>query len=233
MSKNNLLCDLFKSYCKFLVIENQTALIEGRNYNVIYMFLINMSYILVKDGINFDEAEKSIQDTKSVVDDFIEVSQKKYDYIKIKNCCKYDDKLSMESFHFKQEEESIFEDFYKVYSIYSHYKKVVIVEELLIEFNNFLSHFAQHITDSNKSTGVSHLYRGCLDGHKDIIKENNKVLISKDYPELIKDFIKLRIYETKDIGNTNKIFSVVNKSSNILRMYDDISNSIITILENK
>ena len=221
-----LLKDFFLEYCRFFIVENQVALIEGRNYYLIYAFFDTLSYIESKN-VDLDKCKEKLEILKELVKEFLNCSLTRYPYIKyakehsnIYNSIKQIDfKKVIEAFN--NSVKNMFDLFYETYSIVSKYKQVEIIEELLIEFNNFLSHFIRHLINSNLSSGISHLYRGCLDGYKDIILENNILLLSDT--EQRDFFINLRIKESENIGKNE--FSKID----ILYDYKEISINLLTM----
>ena len=222
-----LLKDFFLEYCRFFIVENQVALIEGRNYYLIYAFFDTLSYIESKN-VGLDKCKEKLEILKELVKEFLNCSLTRYPYIKyatkehsnIYNSIKQIDfKKVIEAFN--NSVKNMFDLFYETYSIVSKYKQVEIIEELLIEFNNFLSHFIRHLVNSDLSSGISHLYRGCLDGYKDIILENNILLLSDT--EQRDFFINLRIKESENIGKNE--FSKID----IVYAYREISKNLLTM----
>jgi hypothetical protein len=218
-----LLKDFFLEYSRFFIVENQIALIEGRNYYLIYAFFDTLSYIESKN-MNLDTCKEKIKVLQESVKIFLSCSLTKYPYVKYIE--EYSD-ISIEQIDFKEVIKifnnsvgNMFDNFYKTYSLVSNYKQVEIVEELLIEFNNFLSHFVKHIANQDLSSGISHLYRGCLDGYKDIILENNILLLSNTNER--DKFINLRLLECDNIGKNEF------DKMDILYDYQQISVNLLT-----
>jgi len=218
-----LLKDYFIEYCKFFYIENQVALIEGRNFFLIYLFFDVLSDIENR-FVDMDKCKEKVKILKLSVDTFISCTKMKYPFVVQKfDNCNLLKKLTNQNFiqKFNNSTNTIFQEFYIMYSNLSSYKDREIIEELLIEFNNYLSHFVKYMLDVNLPSGYSHLYRACLDGYKDIILENNIILISDK--DAISKFITLRIEETDNIGNgeEDKLF--------VLQKYREISENLLTI----
>jgi len=220
-----LLKDYFAEYCKFFYIENQVALIEGRNFFLIYLFFDVLSDIENR-SVDMDKCKEKVEVLKLSVDTFISCTYTKYPFVvqKFDNCDLLE-KLTKQDFikKFNNSTTNIFQEFYIMYSNLSMYKDREIIEELLIEFNNYLSHFVKYMFDKNLSSGYFHLYRACLDGYKDIILENNIILISDN--DAISKFITLRIEETDCIGNSEE------DKLSILQKYREISENILTIYQ--
>jgi len=222
MNKAKLFGRYFSAYLKFSFYENQLALIEGRNYQLIYAFFDILCELKTSSSTTSTSIASSISLLEKGVESFIACSQQKY--IFLKECDqKIDTKDETIIDKFNEDFSSIFDEFVIVYTQMIKYKDSLLIEELLIEFNNFLSHFIYFIKDNDCSSGKSHLFRGCLDGYKDIILENTIVLVSNK--DLINRFITLRIDENKDIG---KILN--NNYENILNEYKEIAFKFITML---
>ena len=221
-----LLKGFFLEYAKFFIVENQVALIEGRNYRLIYAFFDTLSYIELKN-VRLNKCKEKLKIPKELVEMFLSCSLIRYPYIKyveensdIYNSIEQIDVKEIIKI-FNNSVGNMFDLFYQTYCIVSNYKQVEIIEELLIEFNNFLSHFIRHLINSDLSSGISHLYRGCLDGYKDIILENNILLLSDTKQR--DSFINLRIKESNNIGKNE--FSKID----ILYTYREISINLLTM----
>jgi len=203
-TREKLLGRFFEDYCKFFYYENQVALFEGRNYHLIYAFYATLSTLRSKDTTSMQWMEK-VNALSELVDNFVVCTTTMYPFLKKdSNCCKFikekDSDLIVSLFNEKSS--CMFDEFYKTYSTVTAYKRAEIIEEMLIEFNNYLSHFVKYIDDQTVSTGQSHLYRGCLDGYKDIILEKNILLLADT--KLRDRFINLRIKECSTIGISEK-----------------------------
>jgi len=220
-TRENLLFRLFKDYYKFFYIENQIALIEGRNYEIIYIFYDTLSTIRSKDTTSSQWMEK-LNKLTQIVDDFVSCSFAMYPFLQ-KSDETFNPNKNIIIKSFNDNVSDIFDQFYITYSRVSTYKQSMIVEELLIEFNNFLSHFTRYILDQDLSSGVTHLYRGCLDGYKDIVLENTTMLLSDI--DMRDKFIDLRVQECDNIGlkEENKLF--------ILEIYKQITEDILSLYQ--
>ena len=221
-TRENLLKRVFKDYCRFFYYENQLALFEGRNFEVIYTFYDTLSTLRSQDTTLKDWMEKVNTLTK-IVNNFISCSNSIYPFLlQDENCCDLGNiSYCNISTQFNDSVSDYFDRFYITYSLVMRYKEAFIIEELLIEFNNYMSHFVKYIVDDSISSGVSHLYRACLDGYKDIILENNIALLSDT---ILRDgFIKLRVDECSKIGIKE------DKKLSILEEYHQISTDILTL----
>ena len=221
-TREKLLKRVFKDYLRFFYYENQVAFFEGRNFEIIYAFYDTLSTLRSRDTELKDWMEK-VNLLSELVDDFITCSNMTYPFI-LQN----KDNSSLEKIQYNEIIEKFndasseyFDRFYIAYTLMQNYKKVDLIEELLIEFNNYMSHFVSYILNDKLSNGISHLYRACLDGYKDIILENNVILLSNI--ELRNEFINLRIKECSNIGvnENNKLF--------ILEEYQEIATNIVTL----
>ena len=199
-AREKLLGRFFKEYCKFFYYENQVALFEGRNYKLIYAFYSTLSTLRAKESTSKQWMGK-LNGLSELVDDFIVCSKSMYPFLKKDtNCCEFtkDIKFDLIVDLFNKKTSDMFDEFYKAYTVVTIYKNVNIINEMLIEFNNYLSHFVKYIDDQTLATGTSHLYRGCLDGYKDILLENNILILSDT---ILRDrFIDLRIQECSTVG---------------------------------
>lgn len=221
-TRENLLKRVFKDYCRFFYYENQLALFEGRNFEVIYAFYDTLSTLRSKNTTSKDWMEK-VNTLTNIVNDFVNCSNSIYPFLlQDENCCDLGDiSYSNISTKFNDNVSDYFDKFYITYSLVMRYKEAFIIEELLIEFNNYMSHFVKYIVDDSISSGVSHLYRACLDGYKDIILENNIPLLSDT--TLRDRFINLRVAECSRIGINE------NDKLSILEEYYQITTDILTL----
>ena len=221
MDKDKFLVRYFKAYQKFSFYENQLALIEGRNYLLIYAFFDTL--VDIKSSYNVDSGDiaKSLTLLENGVNDFILCSKQKYRFIIDKyEKSEYNENDIINKFNEKASK--LFDEFVIAYTNITKHKNTNIIEEPLIEFNNFLAHFLNHIKDEKCSVGESHLFRGCLDIYKDIILDNRLILLSNS--DIINKFLELRIEEAKRVGK------VLNDSYiDILNNYKEIAVEFITI----
>jgi hypothetical protein len=200
MSNDNFLGRLFKAYCKFSFYENQVALIEGRNYILIYAFYESLVYIKSSSKSASDIARKLTLLEKGV-EQFILCLKNKYDFLKDINTKCEDVFEVLKKEHIIDKFNSIselFDEFVESYMYISKFVDSHLNENMLIEFNNFLSYFLNHIKNDEYSVGLSHLYRGSLDGYKDIILNNKIILLSNI--SMRDDLVSLRIDEMNNVG---------------------------------
>lgn len=106
------------------------------------------------------------------------------------------------------------------------YKNANIHEVLLIEFNNSLSHIISYYTQGDKTNlkrAKEHLYRATLDGYKEIINDENYIVIANK--ELMNSYLEIRLFEQQNIGNKNN-----DNKLDIIDKYKNIANNILTLL---
>ena len=221
MDKDKFLVRYFKAYQKFSFYENQLALIEGRNYLLIYAFFDTLVDIKSSYNVNSGDIARSLTLLENGVNDFILCSKQKYCFIIDEyGKSKYNENDIINKFNEKASK--LFDEFVIAYTNITKHKNTNIIEEPLIEFNNFLAHFLNHIKDEKCSVGESHLFRRCLDIYKDIILDNRLILLSNS--DITNKFLKLRIKEAKRVGK------VLNDSYiDILNNYKEIAVEFITI----
>lgn len=224
-TRENLIYRVFKDYCRFFYYENQVALLEGRNYETIYAFYDTLSTLRAKES-NLNDWMAKVNVLTEIVTSFIGCSKITYPFLLSddENCCNFDKKdITYEKVvdFFNTTSSYMFEEYYISYSLVSNYKESEIIEELLIEFNNYMSHFVKYITNQDVSSGISHLYRAYLDGYKDIILENIIILLSDI--KMRDEFISLRVKECSKIGIKEQ------DKVEILNIYKEIAENIITV----
>ena len=221
MNKDRFLVRYFKAYQKFSFYENQLALIEGRNYLLIYAFFDTLVDIKSSYGVDGGDIARSLTLLESGVNEFVLCLKQKYCFIIDEyEGSKYDENDIADKFNTKASR--LFDEFIIAYTNIIKHKNTNIIEEPLIEFNNFLAHFLNYIKDEKCSAGESHLFRGCLDIYKDIILDNSIILVSNS--NMIDKFLKLRIEESKKVGK------ILNDSYiDVLNNYKEIAVEFITI----
>lgn len=223
MEKDRLLKRFFQLYRRFSFYENQVSFIEGRNYYLIFAFYDVLVNIKTKYNISAGEIARDLTDLEKGINIFIAECQNKYPFVVSYNeNAEFNEKVIIEKFN--SEVSDYFDEFVIAYNHLMNYKDGLLLEELLIEINNFLSHFVNFVTKDYFSSGKSHLCRGALDGYKEIIYNENKVLIA--HADLIKDLVAIRINELQNIGNmTNE-----NSCIDVIGSYKNIGITILQLI---
>ena len=188
---------------------------------MIYAFFDTLVDIKSSYNVNSGDIARSLTLLENGVNDFILCSKQKYCFIIDEyEKSKYNENDIINKFNEKASK--LFDEFVIAYTNITKHKNTNIIEEPLIEFNNFLAHFLNHIKDEKCSVGESHLFRRCLDIYKDIILDNRLILLSNS--DITNKFLKLRIKEAKRVGK------VLNDSYiDILNNYKEIAVEFITI----
>ena len=224
---DELLKSYLKSYCIFSFYENQVALKEGRNYNTILIFVNILIDMKTKDK-DFEYIRESIYDLNELIEEFIAQCNKRYDFLSPieKDVCSHIEDYKRDDIRklFNDKIGVLFEEFTVAHSKAIENKDCIFIEEILIEFNNFLSHFNSFIKDNKLNPGLGHIYRACLDGHKDIIIQHVSQASFSDH-DILKQLSKLRIDEQEKLGK----FSRNKDGMGIIRQYRDIAQTLTTL----
>lgn len=211
-TQNALLIRTFVLYTKFFENENKASLLLKRDIITIHHFMKLIEMILADDfETNKEKADLLYQEINKIVhdeyfvclklkfgEDFItDVKVKKLNEVfrKLDNRNDFIDdiNISIVSLH----------NFFLAYSVLVKHKNKLFIKELLVEFNNFLSHTVQAVIepktkDSNMIRASAHLHRGVLDSFKTIIHDNaEKIMVDN---KLLKSFFKIRNIELDLIG---------------------------------
>jgi hypothetical protein len=217
MPKPLLINKYFKLYRDFFNTDLESSIIEDRSFQTIELFRISLISILHKDII-LEDAKELLNELKNVI-----LEEKRY----FNQITIFEEKysaLSDVTNKFKKVHDSIIE-FFEAYTYISEVlagneNEYRILQDILVEFNNAMSHFLTAIyTDGKKdgrskeniklniSKSNSHLYRGALDAFKEIIKINQmKVRRDKEKKALLNNttledfYIQTRILEANNIG---------------------------------
>lgn len=221
------LIKLFKSYCNFYYVENQVALIDGRNYDIIFLIMKEL------ERITTNSADSKLDQVITLIDTYIEETIAEYGtHAYGEDSCQFSNSI------FPGKIKTIFEDhdlvkYFKAY--YDAYELLFLYndmqehkfEVLLVEFNSALSHLLlalsyepnDNVYTQNITRAKSHIYRACLDAYKEIIvnevyRGNNEVY---SIPHDIKrDLFILRLKEIKKVGySENNKLDMVNEYYNI------------------
>lgn len=214
MENNSLLVlKFFKLYALYWQSDLEEALLEGRSFNIIDLFRVNLS-LMLSDETEFNAVQNSLQELKKVVSEH----------------SKFTNKINVQSLenniHFRDGIDKLLTDevlfyfinFIQSYNIVSkalgldHQNRKI--QDLLVELNNALSHLiVTFLTKNdlekeiNKKRAISHLHRGILDSYKEIIHLNVSIMRGNtttheilDKKSLFDYYIELRQKEALGIG---------------------------------
>jgi hypothetical protein len=215
---NPLITKYFKNYCIFFNTDLESAILDGRNFIIIDIFRISLSYIISND-IKAKDISDLVKDLQMMVKDEVDI----YSLINITKCDFYSVITIREVF---VKSLSYFKDYFLAYDLLY---DVFIAEggdefepledrkfqDILVEFNNALSHLLTSFTHDKNSLVVeanidkanTHLYRGTLDAYKEIISKNSMVIENNQHKKIEnktfkKFYIELRELEANNIGKT-------------------------------
>lgn len=201
----------FHLYSHFFENENKVSLLDRRDFKKIYVFKELFKFIL---DSNFDQTKVTkltILTRKIVKIDY-------YDYLRsnfnnnIISQHKSDAILAMYN-HSEENRDKVINlfnnsieslsNFFLSYSMLSKLKNETYLEELLIEFHNYLSHLVQAIVDPNSykinlQRANAHLHRAVLDAFKVIIHQMRSYI--KADQDLLNSFYLVRERELNLIG---------------------------------
>lgn len=211
----------FQTYCEFFNVENQISLIDGRAYTHIYSFMMLFNDIMTSpkyDNIQINLANKdaideeldkldlmAIEHLRSAISEYTTSILYTHKYLKqeVLNSAISCDLIT----EIINESGQYFIDFASSYNKVFEETGSIYIIDMLIEFNNFLSHILKMLIscdkdDPNKKRGISHLHRGALDGYKYLIHKNAK---NPNFITTLKEeFVNLRIKEMNGIGKIEK-----------------------------
>lgn len=218
----------FSIYCKFFNSDIESSVISDRNFNIIEAFYISLMVLIEKD-ISIANTKEYLKNLEKVVN----IENEMYNNLKIYDCDTINkiDKLQRISVMFELTIHSfiVYSEAYQI--TYNAYTKSMSEEEvnhrlfqdLLIEFNNALSHLLTAITSNNKKVvgkntnrAKTHLLRGALDSYKELIGLNNDLVINSSipYPRLnnmtmYEYYLTLREMEAKSIGSIENNIKII------------------------
>lgn len=211
----------FQLYCKFFNIDIETAILEGRSFDIIDLFRMNLALLLDAD-VEYKAVKESLEALELVIDE----EMRTYNQLKL-----YDEtKITWSSARYEYEQsQTYFINFIESYDFTFDALNLDVtdrkVQDLLVEFNNALSHLlssffqsVDEIRNSNIKKTNTHLYRGVLDSYKEVIHKNHDILrvnsnsVSNLNNDTFLDFyLKLRQFEATTIGidedGKNKLLS--------------------------
>ena len=212
---------IFNHYFKY---DLKYSLLIGKEYDIIYENLRVFNVIL-----SSYKTDKEKEEILLLYKDLIETYTNKIELI-------FEERNSFKEIKINQ---TLFEFAYKIfdelldkfiisYKKLTHYTNADYHTTLLIEVHNFFSHLLKYIQSDDKKNqnlkrAISHLYRGALDGYKEIIVQTNEIILAN---KILRDrFFQIRMMEANQIGeksHKNKI--------EILKNYDNLINDILTIV---
>lgn len=213
-------------YNKFYFYDLKYSLLLGREYELIYNFLV-----VYNSSILGDRAKKETLEDLTILEELVD------GYItKLKTVFEDEEEIQdvvridvSDIYSILIESDCVWDNMAKSYSLLTKSTDCMLHKVLLIEINNFFSHIlaASHDkkdTRANIKRGTAHLYRAALDGCKEIIKTNSNIICANS--SLKKDFLKLRIEEGSYLGEKN-----ASSKCAISKKYDDIANVVLTLLK--
>jgi len=215
------------AYQKFFQVDIVTSLLYGREYEILYSLLISLNDDILLDEKDLRESKKSVLFLEEnidiyknkIIEIFTVIDKKKFEINNI-------DFKTKGFYLFLETIDEIWDEFLEAYNKLSIYKNANIHEVLLIEFNNSLSHIISYYTqgdETNLKRAKEHLYRATLDGYKEIINDENHIIIANK--ELMYSYLDVRLFEQENIGNKNNINKL-----DIINKYKNIANNILTLL---
>jgi len=206
--------EFLKVYSKFFICDIYYSLIEGRNFTIIDFLRKTLTAIFsnAKEE-NILKALKKIE--KEIPKSKIDITFTFHIHTLFSRGYKLD------------ELEFYFIEFFNAYEkLVENIKTETKINNILIEFNNALSHilFALENTNTFKSNinkAKSHLYRAILDCYKEILVENSYLVERNQY-----QYIKTRKKEALNIGkNEDNKKEIIEEYKTLLNTKFQPSNS--------
>ena len=151
----------FRAYTTFFYIDLESALLEGRNFDIINLFRINF-YILIDSDADIHNVNKSLYTLENLLKD----EQQNYQAINT-----YDEKSlnypdALPCLHRTLQYFLEFDEAYQLlYNTFSELDEDRKFQDIFVEFNNALSHLLSSFyikDDTNCNKAISHLYRAKL-----------------------------------------------------------------------
>lgn len=195
-------------YKKVSPLENITAYLYGRSYDLIDVFRLYFNEVLSSHATEHSLTNVH-QLLEPIVEQYVEFFTKKLKECQVNPSLTHQDK----AFGFVKIQNHIdwMTTSTEAYNLWKQYFSEIrsqgddIDSELaLVEFNNYLS----HLVNDNKNNpnviaedcGVSHLYRSSLDLYKDVIYELGDCIKQDNHS--LQAFVKLRLNEFDGVGNS-------------------------------
>lgn len=207
------------NYCKFFNKDIEDSLLHGRNFEQILLFLSVLT-IIIDEEIALSKKNEVLSELEKSVNAY--TKSKSYAYVdctKIRNI-DVDATINEILPYFVKFIDS-YEALYEVIRPNEN-SVAIMLEDMLIEFNNALSHILMACLNVNKSANIvranTHLYRGTLDGYKEIIIERAEII--KRDSGLRKTYKDIRKREIDVIGDAT------GNKNDIAESYKDFIKSI-------
>lgn len=200
----------FKLYCKFFNVDIETAILEGRSFDIIDLFRINLALLLDKKV-----TYKAVNESLSALEEAIDEEKCTYSHLALYN----ETNIVWSSVRPEYvKSQTYFISFIESYDFAFDALELDAsdrkIQDLLVEFNNALAHLLSSffqkedaIRDSNVKKTNTHLYRGILDSYKEVIHKNHDILRNNTNPIKQLDaktyldfYLTLRTCEATTIG---------------------------------
>ncbi len=206
MLNKELLKKYFNIYSDFFFIENQVSIIDGRTFDIIYIFFLELGRIIK------DPKKSKIQELSISVNEYNEEMRTTYGTHAYRNF-KISSNLNIFDTIFNDEFIKFLKNFYQSYDQISMYTNQHMNDVLLVEFNDMLAHILVALMNQNNnenfmrnvSNAKTHLYRASLDGYKEIIVEES-YRDNDEYHnipiDIKRELFVIRLKEIISIGST-------------------------------
>lgn len=229
----------FKIYCNFFNSDIEASVVSDRNFEIINAFFISLD-VLINNDISTENTKEYLNNLHKIV----EIENEMYSNLKIYDCD------SINTLQRTKKIQAIFEITINNFIIFSEAYQMVhnafnstidsneidyrIFQDLLVEFNNALSHILTAIVSdsvevigSNTKRANTHLLRGTLDSYKEVIGLNSELVLNstKSYynlgnKSLYEYYLSLREMEATSIG-------IVEQNITIIQEYEKFCKIII------
>lgn len=214
----------FKIYCKFFKADVYVSLLYGREYKTIYAFMKVYNDSVLDTNISGADSHEKLDELSDIVDEYIDNIKTNFSFFDEKedyfDCeCNFDNLGFERLYAFMSNTTDIYEAFAKSYNQLSKYEDATMLHGLLIEYNNFLSHVIKYFCNENDSSNLdratAHLYRGAIDGYKEIIDDEKLLILPNGV--LFSEFIEIRNDEVNLIGKktSNDKIIIIDKYSTL------------------
>lgn len=221
-----LINKFFKIYCKFFHIDIETAILEGRSFDIIDLFRINIGLLIDKNA-----KAKNVLKSLSALDELVDEELETFRIVKIYEC----NNIGTYSIkgNFEQIKEYIttfiqaYEFTFDALELDSKDRKI---QDLLVEFNNALSHVLSSLFQNKQESIVNieksktHLYRGILDAYKEVIHKHSNIVRADarlhaklDEKTFLNYYVDIRVFEANSIGKYE------NGKEKLLKMYKSLA----------
>ena len=240
VDKNYLLLTSFHLYSSFFENENKVSLLDRRDFKNIYYFKELFREIL-DEKYEQDKIIKLQQAIRrSVKIDYYDHLKKSFGSTiiseiksqKLLEAYSADEKIRNSVIDLFNDAEHSLSNFFKSYSILSNTISQIYLEELLIEFHNYLSHCVQAIINkesfnTNIQRANAHLHRAVLDAFKVIIHSNRNII--RENVDLLEEFNTIRGIELGLIGILENDSTVKYTKNDIQIKYCDLAKRLVNL----